>query len=154
MLQDPIKQPLLKRLAGQEELARMATQTFLDILSQELLNRHTVIPSIITTTSWKSTWDTVPYFGINGLSLILCLWSPLHPLSKLLAMLKTWKNNFEWKGGGRSVFTSHRPVTSSDLNHERLVFCESVSTFLQLVVANTCNNYCSTNDRLSLIEWA
>ena len=42
-----MKQPLLKRLAGQEELARMATQTFLDILSQELL--------IITTTSWKST---------------------------------------------------------------------------------------------------
>ena len=34
---------------------------------------------------------------------------------------------------------SHRPVTSSDLKHERLVFCESVSTFLQLVVANTCN---------------
>ena len=31
-LQDPIKQPLLKRLAGQEELAQMATQTFLDIL--------------------------------------------------------------------------------------------------------------------------
>lgn len=50
-----MKQPLLKRLAGQEELARMATQTFLDILSQELLNRRTVIPSIITTTSWKST---------------------------------------------------------------------------------------------------
>ena len=67
-----MKQPLLKRLAGQEELARMATQTFLDILSQELLNRHTVIPSIITTTSWKSTRDTVPYFGINGLSMILC----------------------------------------------------------------------------------
>jgi len=31
-LQDPIKQPLLKRLAGQEELAQLATQTFLDIL--------------------------------------------------------------------------------------------------------------------------
>ena len=43
------------------------------------------------------------YFGINGLSMILCLWSPLHPLAKLLAMLKTWRNNFEWKGGGRSV---------------------------------------------------
>lgn len=29
---DPMKQPLLKRLAGQEELARMATQTFLAIM--------------------------------------------------------------------------------------------------------------------------
>ena len=38
------------------------------------------------TTSCKSTWDTVPYFGINGLSMILCLWFPLHPLSKLLAI--------------------------------------------------------------------
>ena len=36
-------------------------------------------------TSCKSTRDTVPYFGINGLSMILCLWSPLHPLSKLLS---------------------------------------------------------------------
>ena len=24
--------------------------------------------------------DTAPYFGINGLSMILGLWSPLHPL--------------------------------------------------------------------------
>ena len=31
------------------------------------------------TTSCKSTWDTVPYFGLNGLSMILCLWTPLHP---------------------------------------------------------------------------
>ena len=30
---------------------------------------------------------------------------------------------------------SHRPVTSSDLKEERLFFRESVSTFLQLVVA-------------------
>ena len=30
---------------------------------------------------------------------------------------------------------SHRPVTSSDLKHERLFFRGSVSTFLQLVVA-------------------
>ena len=29
---------------------------------------------------------------------------------------------------------SHKPVTSSDLKHERLFFCGSVSTFLQLVV--------------------
>ena len=39
-------------------------------------------------------------------------------------------------GGGRGVsILSHRPVTSSDLKQERLFFRESVSTFLQLVVA-------------------
>ena len=39
-------------------------------------------------------------------------------------------------GGRREVsILSHRPVTSSDLKQERLCFRESVSTFLQLVVA-------------------
>ena len=37
-------------------------------------------------------------------------------------------------GGGGSIL-SHRPVTSSDLKQDRLFFRESVSTFLQLVVA-------------------
>ena len=52
----------------------------------------------------------------------LVLVTPLHPLSKLLAIqdhAQTWRNNFEWKGG---------PVTSSYLKHERLFFHESVST--------------------------
>ena len=48
----------------------------------------------IATTSCKSTWDTVPYFCLNGLSMILCLWSSLHPLSKLLA-LQDHAQNFE-----------------------------------------------------------
>ena len=38
-------------------------------------------------------------------------------------------------GGGGSIL-SHRPVTSSDLKQDRLFFRESVSTFLQLVVAS------------------
>ena len=39
-------------------------------------------------------------------------------------------------GGRREVsIISHGPATSSDLKHERLFFRESVSTFLQLVVA-------------------
>ena len=39
-------------------------------------------------------------------------------------------------GGRRGVsILSHRPVTSSDLKQDRLFFRESVSTFLQLVVA-------------------
>ena len=38
-------------------------------------------------------------------------------------------------GGRREVnVISHRPVTSSNLKHERLFFRGSVSTFLQLVV--------------------
>ena len=39
-------------------------------------------------------------------------------------------------GGRRGVsILSHRPVTSSDLKQDRLFFRESVSTFLQVVVA-------------------
>jgi len=90
------------------------------------------------TTSCKSTWDTVPYFGINGLSKILCLWSPLEPLSKLLAIQDHAQNLEEqlWMGGRREVsIISHRPVTNSDLKQERSFFRASVSTFLQLVVA-------------------
>ena len=77
------------------------------------------------TTSCKSTWDTVPYFGINSLSMILCLWSPLHPLSKLLAIQDHTQNLEEqlWMGGRREVsIISHRPVTRSDLKQERSFF--------------------------------
>ena len=59
------------------------------------------------TTSCKSTWDTVPYFGLNGLSMILCLWRPLHPFSKLLAIQDHAQNleeQLSMGGGGRSVF--------------------------------------------------
>ena len=38
-------------------------------------------------------------------------------------------------GSGEVSILSHRPVTSSDLKQDRLFFRESVSTFLQLVVA-------------------
>ena len=39
-------------------------------------------------------------------------------------------------GGRREASNvSHGPVTSNDMKHKRLSFCESVSTFLQLVVA-------------------
>ena len=39
-------------------------------------------------------------------------------------------------GGRREVsIISQRPVNSSDLKHERVFFRESVSTFLQLVIA-------------------
>ena len=38
-------------------------------------------------------------------------------------------------GRGEVSILSHRPVTSSDLKQDRLFFRESVSTFLQLVVA-------------------
>ena len=46
--------------------------------------------------------ETLPYFGSNGLSMIFCLWSPLHRLLKFLELqdhAQNWeKNNFEWKG--------------------------------------------------------
>ena len=95
------------------------------------------------TTSCKSTWDTVPYFGINSLSMISCLWSPLHPLSKLLAIQDHTQNLEEqlWMGGRREVsIIFYRPVTRSDLKQERSFFCGSVSSFLQLVVARACSH--------------
>ena len=101
-------------------------------------DRHSGIFLTVATISCKSTLNTVPYFGINGLSLILCLWSPLHPLSKLLAIQDHAQNLEEqlWMGGRREVSViSQRPVTSSDLKRERLFFLGSVSTFLELVVA-------------------
>ena len=95
------------------------------------------------TTSCKSTWDTVPFFGVNGLSMILCLWSPLHPLSKLLAIQDHTQNLEEqlWMGGRRELsIIFYRPVIRSDLKQERSFIRGSVSTFSQLVVATACPN--------------
>ena len=103
--------------------------------------RHQFIVKLShATTSCKSTWDTVPYFGINGLSMILSLWSPLHPISKLLAIQEHTQNLEEqlWMGGRREVsIISHRPMTRNDLKQKRSCFRGSVPTFLQLVVARS-----------------
>ena len=92
------------------------------------LDGHFVLQPV----SCKSTWYTVPYFGINGLSMILCLWSPLHPLSKLLA-IQDHAQILEqqlWMGGRWEVsIISHRPVLRSDLKQERLVFRECLNIF-------------------------
>ena len=85
--------------------------------------------------------------------MILCLWSPLHPLSKLLAIQDRAKNLEEqlWMGGGREVsVTSHRPVTSCDLKQKRSYFRRRVSTFLQLVVALDCFIYNKLKIRITL----
>ena len=76
--------------------------------------------------------------------MILCLWSPLHPLSKLLEIEDHTQNLKEqlWMGGRREVsIISHSPVTRSDLRHERSFFHGSVSTFLQLVAAINISTY-------------
>ena len=89
-------------------------------------------------TSCKSTWDTVPYFGLNGLSMILCLWPPLQPFSKLLAIQDHAQNLKEqlWMGGGgRSVFYLTDLWLAAIWSKTGWFFRESVSTFLQLVVA-------------------
>ena len=70
--------------------------------------------------------------------MILCLWSRLHPLSKLLAIEDHTQNLEEqlWMGGRREVsIISHTPLNRSYLQQERSFFHGSVSTFLQLVVA-------------------
>ena len=68
----------------------------------------------------------------------LVLVIPLHPLSKLLAIQDHTQNLEEqlWMGGRREVsIIFYRPVTRSDLKQERSFFRGSVSSFLQLVVA-------------------
>ena len=88
------------------------------------------------TTSCKRTWDTVPYFGLNGLPMILFLLYP-PPLIKVACNTRpcsklggTTQNGGE-EGGECYIY---RRVTSSELNWERSVFSGSVSTYLQLVV--------------------
>ena len=74
--------------------------------------------------------------------MILCLWSPLHPLSKLLAIQDHTQNLEEqlWMGGRREVsIIFYRPVTRRDLKQERSFCRGSVSSFLQLVVATYCH---------------
>ena len=50
-------------------------------------------------------------------------------------MLKTWRNNFEWEGGGRSVLYLTDLWPGAIWSKKGCFFGESVSTFLQLVVA-------------------
>ena len=57
--------------------------------------------------------------------MILCLWFPLLPISKLLAIQDQGQNLDEqlWMGGRREVsIISHRPVTRRDLKQERSFF--------------------------------
>ena len=79
----------------------------------------------------KGTWDTVTYFRINGLSMILCLRSPLHPLSKLLAIqdhTQNWRNNFEWEGGGTTVGSLSNDDTDGNENGKKAIGLISKTT--------------------------
>ena len=62
------------------------------------------------------TLYTVPYFGLTGLLMILCGWSPVFLLSKLLALQDNAQNLEEqqlWVKGRREVsIILHRSVTS------------------------------------------
>ena len=64
---------------------------------------------------------------------------PLPPLFKVASNTRPCSKlgGTTLNGGRREVsILSQRPVTSSDLKQDRLFFRESVSTFLQLVVAS------------------
>ena len=64
----------------------------------------------------RDTLYTVPYFGLTGLLMILCGWSPVFLLSKLLALQDNAQNLEEqqlWVKGRREVsIILHRSVTS------------------------------------------
>lgn len=67
----------------------------------------THVSRIEGTTSYQKTYDTVPY-NHKGVSMIFCLWFPLHPLLKFVALQddaqNLEKNNFEWKGRERGQY--------------------------------------------------
>ena len=98
------------------------------------------------TTSSKSTWDTVLYFALNGPSMILCLRSPLHPLSKLL-VIQDHAQNFEeqlWMGMRREVsVTSHKPVTSCYLEQEKSFRITLCLIFIKLMLKCFLNCCCT-----------
>ena len=76
-------------------------------------------------------------WSVHDLVLVISL----HPLSKLKAiedcMLKTWRNIFEWKGGGRSVSYVSQTCDQQRFEVRKVVCLRSVSIFLQLVVARS-----------------
>ena len=64
---------------------------------------------IDATTSCKNTWYTPPYFGLTDLLMLLCLWSLLLRLSKLLAIQDHAQNlveQLEIKGRGGEYYIS------------------------------------------------
>ena len=74
---------------------------------------------------WNVIWFKWP---VHDLVLV----TPLHPISKLLAIQDHAKKMDEqlWMGGRREVsIVSQRPVTSSDLEQERSLFFECLNIF-------------------------
>ena len=105
------------------------------------------------TTSCKTAGDTAPYFGLNSLAMILCLWFPL-----LLAIQDHAQNLEEqhWMEGRRKVsVTSHRTVTSRDLEWVSQYFCNwSVSTHssgLSFIPIHPCAVFVTCHIRVSFI---
>ena len=82
----------------------------------------------------------------------LVLVTPPPPLIKVASNTRPCSKLGGTTLNGREVsILSHRPVTSSDLKQERLCFLESVSTFLQLVVASQPDSVsvCHSNTQLA-----
>ena len=86
----------------------------------------------------KKCWDTVPYFDLTVLFMILCSWSSPPTLIKVATNTRPcsklgWTTLNGWKEEVSVI--SHRRVTSSGLKEERPVLRRSVLLVLQLVVA-------------------
>ena len=107
---------------------------------------------ICTTTSCKSTWDTVPYFGINGLSMILCLWSPslIKVSSNTRPYSKLGGTTLNGREGGGQYYISQ--TCDQERFAARKVVFSCVSTFWKLVVACTSPQVISTSPK-TLFYW-
>ena len=96
--------------------------------------------NILTSLQWDVTCLRLygQNYGLDGLSVILCLWSPPPPLIIVVSNTRPAQNLGEqlWMEGRRKVrikSLTHRPVTKRDLKQEKSFF--GLSTFLLLVVA-------------------
>ena len=86
-----------------------------------------------------STLDNVPYFGIDGLSMILCLWHPPPPLivvvSNTRPCLKLRGITLNGREEGGQYYIS-QTCDQERFEARKVGFSWSVSKFLQLVVAS------------------
>ena len=95
------------------------------------------------TTSHKNTWDTVPYFGLTDLLMILDLWSTLLSLSKLPAVQDHAQNLEDqlWIEGRREWVLYLTNVWVAAISIRKVSFsweCLNIN-FLQLVVTWKCD---------------
>ena len=85
----------LRRVSDQ----RVLLVFFLAVARFSQMKNEVLCNGRAATTSCKNNWDTVYYFGLTDLRVILPSSSPYQSCKQYRTMLKTCRNNFEGRGG-------------------------------------------------------